>query len=82
MSVVNFRAYANPRTVPTLVLLDLQQEYVAAPRALALERAPAALERCRAALDLCPRAWLSRRLPALDRQRALLQSQFAFRALD
>jgi nicotinamidase-related amidase len=50
MSIVNFRAYANPRSVPTLVLVDLQQEYVAAPRALALESADAALERCRAAL--------------------------------
>lgn len=50
MSIVNFRAYANPRSIPTLVLVDLQQEYVAAPRALALEGAPPALERCRAAL--------------------------------
>ncbi len=51
MSIINFRAYANPRTVPTLVLVDLQQEYVAHPRALALEGAAAALERCRMALD-------------------------------
>ena len=50
MSIVNFRAYANPRIVPTLVLVDLQQEYIAAPRALALEDAPKALEQCRAAL--------------------------------
>ncbi len=51
MSVINFRSYANPRSVPTLVLLDLQQEYVSPPRALALEGAPGALEHCRAALD-------------------------------
>lgn len=51
MSIINFRAYANPRLVPTLVLLDLQQEYIAAPRALALEGAQDALEHCRAALD-------------------------------
>lgn len=51
MSVINFHSYANPRAVPTLVLLDLQQEYVAHPRALALERAPAALERIRLVLD-------------------------------
>lgn len=50
MSIINFRAYANPRSVPTLVLLDLQQEYIAVPRALALEHADAALEHCRAAL--------------------------------
>lgn len=51
MSIVNFRAYANPRAIPTLVLVDLQQEYIATPRALALADAPAALERCREALD-------------------------------
>ena len=51
MSVINFRAYANPRIVPTLVLVDLQQEYIAAPRALAIEDAPRALENARAALD-------------------------------
>jgi nicotinamidase-related amidase len=51
MSIINFRAYANPRTVPTLVLVDLQQEYIAESRALALEGAPAALERCRIALE-------------------------------
>lgn len=51
MSIINFRAYANPRTVPTLVLVDLQQEYIAESRALALEGAPAALERCRVALE-------------------------------
>jgi nicotinamidase-related amidase len=50
MSVINFRSYANPKTVPTLVLVDVQQEYIAAPRALALEHAPAALEKCRQAL--------------------------------
>ena len=50
MSIVNFRAYANPRIVPTLVLVDLQQEYIAAPRALALEHAGVALELCRKAL--------------------------------
>lgn len=51
MSIINFRAYANPRSVPTLVLLDLQQEYVAAPRALALDGAEAALKNCRVAID-------------------------------
>ena len=51
MSIVNFRAYANPRLIPTLVLVDLQQEYTAAPRALALEHAPAALEHCRKLLN-------------------------------
>lgn len=51
MSIINFRAYANPRIVPTLVLVDMQQEYIAAPRALALEDAPKALDAARQALD-------------------------------
>jgi nicotinamidase-related amidase len=49
-SVIDLRAYANPSVVETLVLVDLQQEYLARPRALALENPKAALANCRAAL--------------------------------
>jgi nicotinamidase-related amidase len=49
-SVVDFRAYVNPAVIQTLVLIDLQQEYVAAPRVLALEETKGALANCRAAL--------------------------------
>src|SRR3954454_21993277 len=35
-SVIDLRAYVNPTVVQTLVLVDLQQEYIAAPRVLAL----------------------------------------------
>ena len=37
-NVVNFRSYANISLVPTLVLLDLQQEYIASPRLFAIAR--------------------------------------------
>lgn len=49
-NVVNLRSYANVSRIPTLVLLDLQQEYIAAPRLYSIPRAEAALENCRRAL--------------------------------
>ena len=49
-SVIDLRAYADPSVVPTLVLVDLQKEYIAAPRILALPHAPQALANCRIAL--------------------------------
>lgn len=49
-SVIDLRAYVNPSVVSTLVLVDLQQEYIASPRVLALEETKTALANCRAAL--------------------------------
>jgi nicotinamidase-related amidase len=49
-NVVNLRSYANVSLVPTLVLLDMQQEYVASPRLFSIPQAEAALENCRFAL--------------------------------
>ncbi|HEY0568641.1 MAG TPA: cysteine hydrolase, partial [Xanthobacteraceae bacterium] len=49
-NVVNLRSYANKSVVPTLVLLDLQQEYIASPRLFAIPDVEAALENCRAVL--------------------------------
>jgi len=49
-SVVNLRSYGNKAVIPTLVLLDLQQEYIAPPRLFAIPQANAALENCRAVL--------------------------------
>jgi nicotinamidase-related amidase len=49
-SVVDIRAYVDPSIIPILVFVDLQQEYLASPRALAIASAPAALVHCRAAL--------------------------------
>jgi len=49
-SVIDLRAYVNPSVIQTLVLVDLQQEYVASPRVLALEETKGALANCGAAL--------------------------------
>jgi nicotinamidase-related amidase len=49
-SIIDLRAYVNPSVVQTLVLVDLQQEYTASPRVLALDNTKTALANCRAAL--------------------------------
>jgi nicotinamidase-related amidase len=49
-NVVNLRSYANKSVVPTLVLLDLQQEYIASPRLFAIPGVESALENCRTVL--------------------------------
>ncbi len=49
-SIIDLRAYVDPSRVPTLVLVDLQQEYIATARALAVPGAAEALANCRAAL--------------------------------
>jgi len=49
-SVIDIRRYVDPSDIPTLVLVDLQQEYVASERPLAVPNAAQALEHCRAAL--------------------------------
>lgn len=48
--VIPLRAYVQPATIPTLVLIDLQQEYLASSRVLAIPETVEALENCRAAL--------------------------------
>jgi nicotinamidase-related amidase len=45
-NIVNLRPFVDPETVPTVVLVDLQQEYVAAPRRMAIPDATAALVQC------------------------------------
>jgi nicotinamidase-related amidase len=49
-NVVNLRSYSNVSLIPTLVLLDLQQEYIASPRLYSIPQAEAALRNCRRAL--------------------------------
>ena len=49
-SVIDIRAYVDPSIIPIVVFVDLQQEYIASPRALAIPSAPDALVYCRAAL--------------------------------
>ncbi len=50
-TVINLRAYIDPAMVPTLVLVDVQEEYLSSARGLALPHAPAAAEKCRSALN-------------------------------
>jgi nicotinamidase-related amidase len=49
-NVVNLRSYSNVSLIPTLVLLDLQQEYIASPRLYSIPQADVALQNCRRAL--------------------------------
>lgn len=50
MAVIPLRSYADSSAIPTLVLVDLQQEYVTPPRGLAMPQAEQALDKCREAL--------------------------------
>lgn len=49
--VIYLRALTDSSVAPCLVLVDMQQEYVAGSRLMALPHAAPALENCRAALD-------------------------------
>ena len=46
-SVVSLRSFVNWSAIPTVVLVDMQQEYLATPRLLAIPDADGALENCR-----------------------------------
>ena len=49
-AIFDLRAYADSRGIPTLVLADMQREYVATPRGLAIRGIARALANCRVAL--------------------------------
>ena len=50
-SVISLRTFTNSSVVPILVLVDMQQEYLAAPRLLAISGIDRALDNCRRVLD-------------------------------
>ena len=50
-SIVSLRSFANASNVPVVVLVDMQQEYVAEPRLLAIPEIDRALDNCRRVLD-------------------------------
>jgi nicotinamidase-related amidase len=50
-SVVSLRTFINSSIVPTVVFVDMQQEYIAKPRLLAIPEIDAALANCRKLLD-------------------------------
>jgi nicotinamidase-related amidase len=58
MNVVNLRSYSSVSLIPTLVLLDMQQEYIASPRLYSIPDAEVALENCRLALTHARRSGL------------------------
>ena len=49
-AIIELRAYSRSTTAPTLVFVDMQQEYLAAPRMLAIPHMSNALANCRVAL--------------------------------
>jgi nicotinamidase-related amidase len=50
-SVVSLRTFVNSSDIPTVVFVDLQQEYIATPRLLAIAGIEPALANCRRVLD-------------------------------
>jgi nicotinamidase-related amidase len=50
-SVVSLRTFANSSNVPIVVFVDMQQEYLAKPRLLAICEIDRALDNCRKVLD-------------------------------
>jgi nicotinamidase-related amidase len=50
-SVVSLRTLAHSSSVPIVVLVDMQQEYLATPRLFAISRIDSALDNCRKVLD-------------------------------
>src|SRR5467141_4359875 len=50
-SVVSLRTFANSSSVPIVVFVDMQQEYLAKPRLLAISEIDRALDSCRKVLD-------------------------------
>ncbi|HYJ18476.1 MAG TPA: isochorismatase family protein [Burkholderiales bacterium] len=50
-SVVSLRTFANSSSVPIVVFVDMQQEYLAQPRLLAISEIDGALDNCRRVLD-------------------------------
>ncbi|THD75388.1 MAG: isochorismatase family protein [Bradyrhizobium sp.] len=50
-SVVSLRTFANSSSVPIVVFVDMQQEYLAKPRLFAISEIDCALDNCRKVLD-------------------------------
>ena len=50
-SIVSLRTFANSSNVPIVVLVDMQQEYLAKPRLLAISKIDRALDNCLRVLD-------------------------------
>ncbi len=55
MTIVNLRAFTSARNVPLVVFVDMQQEYIAAPRLMAIPEIDRALANSRVVLDFARR---------------------------
>lgn len=77
-TIVDFRSYTTARGVPTLVFVDMQREYIATPRIIAIPDIEEALENCRTLLHYArqhglPTAfvrWLDRATPFFNQATA------------
>jgi nicotinamidase-related amidase len=58
MTIVNLRAFTSARNVPLVVFVDMQQEYIAAPRLMAIPEIDRALANSRIVLDFARRIGL------------------------
>jgi nicotinamidase-related amidase len=50
-NIVNIRSFTTARGVPTVVFVDMQKEYIAAPRLIAIPNIQRALDNCRRVLN-------------------------------
>lgn len=74
-TIVDFRSYTTGRGVPTIVFVDMQREYLASPRIIAIPEIREALDNCRKLLAYArefglPIAfvrWLNRSTPFFNR---------------
>jgi nicotinamidase-related amidase len=57
-NIVNFRTFTTARGVPTVVFVDMQKEYLATPRLIAIPNIQRALDNCRRVLDHSRKAGL------------------------
>jgi hypothetical protein len=81
-SVVSRRAFASPVAVPLLVLVDMQQEYLAEPRLLALSGTDAAVGNCRKVLEPSAPEWPAGGLHAHGRRIRPLHLRHTVHSLD
>jgi nicotinamidase-related amidase len=74
-TIVDIRSYTTARGVPTIVFVDMQREYLAAPRIIAIPEIEEALENCRKllaharsyGLPIAFVRWLDRATPFFNR---------------
>jgi nicotinamidase-related amidase len=87
-TIVDFRSYTTARGVPTVVFVDMQKEYLATPRLIAIPEIDDALANCRkllahareCGLPVAFVRWLDRATPFFDPGDALCRLDRGLRA--